>query len=305
MNTSQMPANYIKRENSEASFGRNPKTVFRHIKKAIEQGSEKHRVLLEHCCLQLLDGEIVAGTNVTSMSQIDEYRQQGRVPSWYVDADFFADYFKSLQAPASHPDQKTPKADSEGTNVRETSDSPGTVDRAIIQQYELRLAEKDDQIEELRIDKNDLRQQLKANTNLTERITGLLSHSQLAALGVPEGMQAASQPRHATTNAKVIEGKVSEDTPAESKEHSKHGDGEGEKGSQASKVPDSASSVQSPQEKLVSRQRKDPLNKKTLPKKKKTTPKKKAVTKKPSPRKKPSAKKPSFWKRDVRDLLRR
>ena len=298
MNTSQMPANYIKRENSEASFGRNPKTVFRHIKKAIEQGNEKQKVLLEHCCLQLLDGEIVAGIDVTSMSQIDEYRQQGRVPSWYVDADFFADYFKFLQSPGSQPDQKTPKTGPEGTNVGGTSDSPGTVDRAIIQQYELRLAEKDEQIEELRIDKNDLRQQLRANTNLTERITGLLSHSQLAALGVPEGMQAVSKSSPATTNMKVIEGEVSEETTVESQQHTERGDREGEKGSQASEVPTPVPSRKSPQARPISKQRKDSLNKKAPSKKKQGT-------KKPSSRKKSPARKTSFWKRDIRDLLSR
>ena len=227
MTSSEIPPGYIQRENAEAVVGKSPKTIFRHIKKAIETGGDKE--ITEHCCLQLLDGTVIEGTHVASMKQIDDYRREGKVPSWYIDPDFFREYFSPKEAPATGPSKQP---DTEPTPSRTVGEGTGpSVDPAIIDQYELRLKEKDEQIAELRRDKTDLRQQLQANTNLTERITNLLSHSQLAALGVPEGMQSKpdiSDNRSAASEiveAEVLEAAPGKDKPSEEPHAGEEGTG--------------------------------------------------------------------------------
>lgn len=200
MTSSDLPENFVQREHAEPEVGKSSKTMFRHIKEAIEAPKKKHEGMLEHCCVQLLDGDVIMGTDVDSVNEIDQYRREGKVPTWYVDPVFFRRYFSKKKKPGDTTEpaaaqQPVLPGKETGTSGHEVT-ATTRVDSHIIEQYEARLREKDERIAELKEDKKDLQadkrelnQQLRSNTNLTERITGLLSHSQLAALGVPRSAE--------------------------------------------------------------------------------------------------------------------
>lgn len=183
MPTSKIPDHYIKREDAEQAIGKSPKTIYRRIKKAIETEDSDLKVLLDHCKLELIDGEVINGRQVTSMEEIDHYRQEGRVPTWHIDPEELARYFQTTESPKAREGSR--HAANEIVASTGGEKSPGLLDPRIIEQYEERIKEKDERISELNRDKDHLRGELAAFTELTNKITGLLGHSQLKALGLP------------------------------------------------------------------------------------------------------------------------
>lgn len=215
MSVATIPPHYVKREDAESAIGKSPKTIYRHIKKAIEcDGSNpktgRLKGLLDHCLLELLDGEIIGGRDVTGMEQIDRFRSDGRVPTWHIDPDKFTEYFQS-RVPPSDASKKSEERKSD-TAPRMSDEH---LDARIIEQYEERLKEKEERIGELMIDKNELRQQLSSVTELTNKITGLLGHSQLKALGLPTTAESNERRDNETRDRSVIMvDRPQESTPA-------------------------------------------------------------------------------------------
>ena len=113
---STIPSHYIRREHAKEPVGRNPKTIYRYIKRAIETNDadieatnnddeytmrlkarlKVLKALLSHCSLELKrDGKVIDGTNVQSMKQIDQFRREGRIPMWHIDPAQFRNFFES------------------------------------------------------------------------------------------------------------------------------------------------------------------------------------------------------------------
>jgi len=161
----QIRSGYIKREDAAESVGRSPKTIYRHIKKAIQSSDESSKALLDHCQLQLLDGEVLDGRQVESMELIDQHRSKGRVPTWYLDPQPFADHFNQTQ---NRSDGDSP----ERSVAKPSRGATATSDGRLVEQYEQRIKEKDERIEELQKDKQQLRVQLNTGTMRRVVISG-------------------------------------------------------------------------------------------------------------------------------------
>ena len=119
-------SNYIRRELAKEAVQRDPKSIYRAIKKAIEaddnsndEKTRKLKTLLQHCQLELKkDGEVIEGTKVESMEQIDDFRREGRSPYWYLDPVEFRNFFDSEDDKKKPQQVSQPRQHSEGRSVK-------------------------------------------------------------------------------------------------------------------------------------------------------------------------------------------